>query len=213
MKKILKAALAVCLVVVVGIGLAACGKSPAVRNCETLIKAIDGNFATENLKDITTENLGYIATAGTFYDMLSEEDARKVNTSRLDAVEKKLLDMTGSPFMACKELMGNMKDPSSFRIYGSVIFVDMSGTSDTWKTAYVTAVTCDAKNGWGAYNGKSVYEVVFLDGLMYVFTEDDESFIPTSQLLYPPDTFKEKMPSCVFSGKRISDLIGCEYME
>ena len=82
MRKITKAALAVFLVVVVCIGLTACGKSLAVRNCETLIKAIDGNFATENLKDITTENLGYIATAGTFYDMLAEATAAYFEQAR-----------------------------------------------------------------------------------------------------------------------------------
>lgn len=212
MRKNMKAALAVCLVVVVCIGLTACGKSPAVRNCETLIKAIDGNFATENLKDITTENLGYIAAAGSFYDMLSEEDARKVNTSRLDAVEKKLLDMTGSPFQVCKQLMSYMKDPSSFRIYGDVIFADMSNTADTWETAYVTVIDCDAKNGFGAYDGKSIYEAVALDGVVYFVTEDDEEYIDPVQLISPPDFLEGKMFSHTFSGKRIAELIGCEYM-
>lgn len=214
MQKIMKVALAVCLVAVVCIGLTACGKSPAVRNCETLIKAIDGNFATENLKDVTTENLGCIAAAGTFYDMLSEEDARKVNTSRLDAVEKKLLDMTGSPFQVCKQLMGYMKDPSSFRIYGNVRFADMSNTADTWETAYVTVIECDAKNGFGAYDGKSTYEAVALDGKVYFVTEDDEEYyIDPIQLISPPDFLDGKMFSRTFSGKRIAKLIGCEYMD
>lgn len=213
LRKITKAALAVCLVVAVCVGLTACGKSPAVRNCETLIKAIDGNFATENLKDITTENLGYIATAESFYDMLSEEDARRVNTGRLDTAEKKLLDMTGSPFQVCKQLMSYMKDPSSFRIYGNVIFADMSNTADTWETAYVTVINCDAKNGFGAYDGKSVYEAVALDGVVYFVTEDDEEYIDPVQLISPPDFLEGKMFSHTFSGKRIAELIGCEYME
>ena len=213
LRKITKVALAVCLVVVVCIGLTACGKKPAVRNCETLIKAIDGNFAAENLKDITTENLGSIATAGTFYDMLSEEDARKVNTSRLDAAENKLLNMTGSPFQVCKQLMSYMKDPSSFRIYGNVIFADMSNTADTWETAYVTVINCDAKNGFGAYDGKSVYEAVALDGVVYFVTEDDEEYIDPVQLINPPDFLEGKMFSHTFSGKRIAELIGCEYMD
>lgn len=213
MQKIMKAALAVCLVVVVCIGLTACGKSQAVRNCETLIKAIDGNFATENLKDVTTENLGCIAAAGTFYDMLSEEDAKKVNTSALDAAEKKLLEVTGSPFQACKKLMGHMKDPASFRIYGNVVFADMSALSIDLGTAYVTAITCDAKNSWGAYNGKSVYEVVASNDSVFFFTEEDEAYIDPMLLLDPPGKFKDTMQSYIFSGKRIAELIGCEYMD
>lgn len=206
LRKITKAALAACLIAVIGVGLTACGKSPAVKNCETLIKAIGD--------DATIEDLEYIAAAGTFYDMLSEEDAKKVNTSALDAAEKKLLDITGSPFQVCKQLMDYMKDPSSFRIYGDVRFVDMSNTADTWETAYVTIIDCDAKNGFGAYDGKSIYEAVALDGKVYFVTEDDEDYyIDPISLLSPPEFLESKISSYTFSGKRIAELIGCEYMD
>lgn len=206
LRKITKAALAACLIAVIGVGLTACGKSPAVKNCETLIKAIGD--------DATIEDLEYIAAAGTFYDMLSEEDAKKVNTSALDAAEKKLLDITGSPFQVCKQLMDYMKDPSSFRIYGDVRFVDMSNTADTWETAYVTIIDCDAKNGFGAYDGKSIYEAVALDGKVYFVTEDDEDYyIDPISLLSPPEFLESIISSYTFSGKRIAELIGCEYMD
>ena len=206
LRKITKAALAACLIAVIGVGLTACGKSPAVKNCETLIKAIGD--------DATIEDLEYIAAAGTFYDMLSEEDAKKVNTSALDAAEKKLLDITGSPFQVCKQLMDYMKDPSSFRIYGDVRFVDMSNTADTWETAYVTIIDSDAKNGFGAYDGKSIYEAVALDGKVYFVTEDDEDYyIDPISLLSPPEFLESKISSYTFSGKRIAELIGCEYMD
>lgn len=206
LRKITKAALAACLIAVIGVGLTACGKSPAVKNCETLIKAIGD--------DATIEDLEYIAAAGTFYDMLSEEDAKKVNTSALDAAEKKLLDITGSPFQVCKQLMDYMKDPSSFRIYGDVRFVDMSNTADTCETAYVTIIDCDAKNGFGAYDGKSIYEAVALDGKVYFVTEDDEDYyIDPISLLSPPEFLESKISSYTFSGKRIAELIGCEYMD
>ena len=206
LRKITKAALAACLIAVIGVGLTACGKSPEVKNCETLIKAIGD--------DATIEDLEYIAAAGTFYDMLSEEDAKKVNTSALDAAEKKLLDITGSPFQVCKQLMDYMKDPSSFRIYGDVRFVDMSNTADTWETAYVTIIDCDAKNGFGAYDGKSIYEAVALDGKVYFVTEDDEDYyIDPISLLSPPEFLESKISSYTFSGKRIAELIGCEYMD
>lgn len=205
LRKIMKAALAVCLVAFIGLGMTACGKSAAVKNCEQLIKAIGD--------DITIDNLQYIADAGTFYDMLSEDDAKKVNTSALDAAEKKLLEVTGSPFQACKKLMGHMKDPASFRIYGNVVFADMSALSSDLETAYVTAITCDAKNSWGAYNGKSVYEVVASNDSVFFFTEEDEAYIDPMLLLDPPGKFKDTMQSYIFSGKRIAELIGCEYMD
>ena len=205
LRKIMKAALAVFLVAFISLGMTACGKSAAVKNCEKLIKAIGD--------DITIDNLQYSADAGTFYDMLSEEDAKKVNTSALDAAEKKLLDMTGSPFQACKKLMGHMKDPASFRIYGNVVFADMSALSSDLGTAYVTAITCDAKNSWGAYNGKSVYEVVASNDSVFFFTEEDEAYIDPMLLLDPPGKFKDTMQSYIFSGKRIAELIGCEYMD
>lgn len=208
MRKIMKAALAVCLVVVVCIGLTACGKSEEVKNCEKLIKEIGA--------DITLDSCEAVGVARLAYEALCEDDAKKVDTSALDAAEEKLLDITGSPFQACKELMGHMKDPSSFRIYGNVVLVDMTGTSSDGGRAYFTVIDCDAKNGWGAYNGKSFYEAMFFSDKIYFVSEDDEKYIDFSLLINPPEGFenpyKDKMVVYTFSGKRIAELIGCEYM-
>lgn len=205
LQKIMKAFLAVCLIAVIGVGMTACGKSEEVKHCEDLIKAIG--------TDVTLDNCGAVADARLFYEGLSEEDAKKVNTSGLDAAEEKLMNIKGSPFHACKKLMGHMKDPASFRIYGNAVFADMSTLSNDLETAYVTAITCDAKNSWGAYNGKSVYEVVASNDSVFFFTEEDEAYIDPMLLLDPPGKFKDTMTSYIFSGKRIAELIGCEYMD
>lgn len=206
MRKIMKAALAVCLVVVVCIGLTACGKSEEVKNCEKLIKEIGA--------DITLDSCEAVGVARLAYEALCEDDAKKVDTSALDAAEKKLLDIKGSPFQTCKQLMGCMKDPSSFRIYGNVSLIKMVESTD--ETAYFTVVNCDAKNSWGAYNGKSVYEAAFFSDTVYFSSEDDEMYLDFAFLIDRPveldDKDKDRIGIYTFSGKRISELIGCEYM-
>lgn len=208
MQKIMKAALAVCLVAVIGLGMTACGKSEEVKNCEQLIKAIDS--------DITLDNCGAVGAAGLAYESLTEEDAKKVDTSALDAAEKKLLEVTGSPFQACKELMGNMKDPSSFRIYGDVSFLDLSAAIEEWGDSRFVFVTCDAKNGLGGYSGRTVYQALNIGGYYFFASENDDDFIDFSEFIYPSENsnnpYKDKVAVSTFSGKRIAELIGCEYM-
>lgn len=207
MQKILKAALAVCLVVVVCIGLTACGKSEEAKNCEQLIKAIG--------EDISLDDCENIGAARLAFEALPEEDAKKVDTSALDAAEKKLLDIKGSPFQTCKQLMGCMKDPASFRIYGNVSLIKMAEA--TVETAYFTVVNCDAKNSWGAYNGKSVYEAAFFSDTVYFASEDDEMYLDFAFLIDKPveldEEDKDRIGIYTFSGKRIAELIGCEYMD
>ena len=163
LQKILKTVFLAGLIAAIGVVLTACGKSEEVKNCEQLIKAIDAN--------ITLDSCGAVGAARLAYEALPEEDAKKVDTSILNAAEEKLLDITGSPFQACKELMGYMKDPSSFRIYGNVVLVDMSGSTDDGERAYFTVISCDAKNSWGAYNGKTLYEAMFFSEKVYFVSE------------------------------------------
>ena len=205
----MKKFLALVLVVALVFSMSACGKSEEAKACEQLINSIEA--------EINLDNCGAVAAARFAYDALSDEDAEKVDTSSLESAETTLLNLTGSPFAACKEVKDTMKDPTSFRIYGDVLFVVFNAPDKSTSTTYVTCLTGDAKNSYGAYAGKTKFEVMHLGGESFWFSEDSSSFLGLSDTINAKNLTDEQWADqgftwYVFSGERIAELINCEYV-
>lgn len=191
--------------------LAACGRSAEANACINLISAIG---------DVTDFNsFQPVYEARSAYDLLSDEDKMDVNVSVLEDAERKLFSLPFSPAEACKALKDNMKDPSSFRIYGDVILVHFKDP-DSKSELYITCVECDGKNSYGAYAGKSAYEIICApDGTVaQISDEEDDGFWGLASKYYSGAITEAEYQDrgfyfCMVNGEKISEIINCEFYD
>lgn len=207
MKKIISIAL--CLIM--AFTLCACGKSQAVKDYEKMVKDIG--------TEIDYDSAELLAAARKAYNQLTEEEKKSVKIDDLEKLESEFFDLPCSPVKCAEYLKKSMKDPSSFRIYGEVLFVEFS--EEITQKSFLTALLGDAKNGFGAYNGKNQYEVFALadTGEMLFMSEDSEHFMDLYNDYFNASEEQLEiftsggLKFIVFDGQTIADAIGCEYFE
>lgn len=115
-----------------------------------------------------------------------------------------------------KIIQDDLKDPTSMRIYGNISelkpLVDISA-----KTIY--CITYDAKNGYGAYNGRTQSELYVCDTEPYIFyvTDDSEWFFGLEDLIVNGENDMlngtNTYDLTIISGEKIAEILGVEFIE
>lgn len=205
MKKIISivllAALCLCL--------AACGKTQAAKDWETSVAAIG--------EDINYDSAPAIAQARREYEALTDEEKKSVDLENFETKEKTFFELPASPLKSAEYLKSKMKDPTSFRLYGDIFFAEFDNDEGEL-IGYVAQIGCAAKNGYGAYGGEEMYDVIVLaDGSVTIVSDDDSTyldftgFVPQGEISMTSE--EHGMKITVFDGQHIADLMGCEYFD
>lgn len=206
MKKMISTVLILALV----FSLCACGKTEAAKAWEEEVAKIETG-ADYSLAQI-------IAGTREDYNKLTDEEKGTVKLESFEKLEAEFFNLPCSPVKCAEYLKKHMKDPSSFRIYGDVIFITFSAEAGEY---YLTAVVCDAKNGYGAYNGKSSYEIMATpeDENIVAWSEDDSYFLDMYDRICSATEDQAQLYAdhgityAIFDGKRIAEYIDCEYFD
>lgn len=189
--------------------LAACGKTQAAKDWEASVAAIG--------EDINYDSAPAIAQARREYEALTDEEKKSVDLEKFETIEKTFFELPASPLKSAEYLKSKMKDPTSFRLYGDIFFAEFDNDEGEL-IGYVAQIGCAAKNGYGAYSGEEMYDVIVLaDGSVTIVSDDDSTyldftgFVPQGEISVASE--EHGMKITVFDGKHIADLMGCEYFD
>ena len=111
----------------------------------------------------------------------------------------------------------DLKDPASMRIYGDIIVENFANDSQ------VISMRCDAKNGYGAYNGKHTIEIMIAPGMDTVYWDSDSSnFLDIANIYETLESLSAEGKKAVLkdseitfdvvSGKEVAKILGAEYL-
>lgn len=204
MKKLVSLLTAVFIFLTVPI--VASAESINVSLCKSLISSLDDNASLEAMEDI--------AYAGMKVEELTENELRKVNTSKLNRLDKELLFVTCSPMQACDSLRSFLKDPTSLRLYSDVLCIRHE--RENKNVRYLYQIIFDGKNAYGAYAGATSWLCVAqpAEGGIYYLAPEDQGYMDLSSyvLNHTEEELKaEGVTYFLFSGKRIAEVIECDY--
>lgn len=110
-----------------------------------------------------------------------------------------------------------LKDPASLRIYGDVLVVTFDNEAE------LICMTCDAKNGYGAYGGRKEIEIMVAAGVDTAYwSSDSESFLDARSLYEETLNLSKKAQEELskkgtitfkeISGKAVAKAINAEYI-
>lgn len=115
-----------------------------------------------------------------------------------------------------KIIQDDLKDPTSMRIYGDI--AELKSTLNT-TVQKIYCITYDAKNGYGAYNGRTKAELYVSKDEPYVFyvTDDSGLFIGYEKLIVEAksDTMADTtaFELTIISGEKVAEILGVEFIE
>lgn len=94
---------------------------------------------------------------------------------------------------AVEVLKNDLKDPTSMRIYGDILVVDIKETQST-----MLSIVYDSKNSYGGYPGKSKANILLSPDVNPSYVEEDSEFFIDLRELY---NSQEELLRNVESGK------------
>lgn len=202
----MKKALSFALAIILALSLCACGQSANQKAFKSSVKAIP--------KEITYEAGEQIAEAFTAYQALSDEEKLNTDTSAYDSAVVSFSELPAVE--VCADIKSRMKDPSSFRLYGDVVWIYFSDSD-----FYTACIECDAKNGFGAYSGVTGYESYWSesDGFWGIVSDDNDSFVGIYKTIMDGVTIdtetlwaEKGISYIIIPGKAVAAALGCEYI-